>query len=97
MNLSFVTADRVRDVLALGAVVYLTWLVARHGVAWVWSKVQSIYSTAKVDIVALEARVTALEKTVAPAPKPVVAASPAPAPAVAPPVVAPPAAPVVKS
>jgi hypothetical protein len=61
---------------AVVGLVYLTWMVARHGVAWVWTKVSSAASTVKgwvgvadADVVALynslETRVAALEGTTA--------------------------------
>lgn len=62
--------------LAVVGLVYLTWMVARHGVTWVWTKVSSAASTVKgwvgvadADVVALynslETRVAALEGTAA--------------------------------
>lgn len=57
--------DALRDGLAVVAVVWLTWLVARHGVTWVWSKASSIWSSIKADTSGLVARVEALETDVA--------------------------------
>lgn len=95
--------DGLRDALAVIAVVWLTWLIARHGTVWVWTKAQSAWGSLRSDTTGLVARVEALEADmtavkavvpVAPVPvaKPVVVA-PAP---VAKPVPAPaPVAPVV--
>jgi hypothetical protein len=55
-------------------------LAIKNGGAWALTKVKTWWNTAKVDLVALDARVTSLEKRVA-TPAPVVAPAPAPAPA----------------
>lgn len=57
--------DGLRDGLAVVAVVWLTWLVARHGVTWVWTKASSIWSSIKADTTGLVTRVEALEGDVA--------------------------------
>lgn len=63
----FVTAhgDTLRDLAALGFVLWLTWLVARHGVTWVWGKASSIWSSIKADTSGLVTRVESLEANVA--------------------------------
>lgn len=63
----FVTAhgDTLRDLAALGFVLWLTWLVARHGVTWVWGKASSIWSSIKADTSGLVTRIEALETDVA--------------------------------
>jgi hypothetical protein len=56
--------DVLRNAAAIGFVAWLTWLVARHGVTWVWTKVQSAWSSAQGDVSGLVARVEALEAKV---------------------------------
>lgn len=69
--------DAFRNAAAIGFVAWLTWLVARHGVAWVWTKAASAWYSLVGDFSGLAARVTALEtdvgviKTVVPVPAPV--------------------------
>ena len=83
--------ETLRDFAAVGFVAWLTWLVARHGVTWVWTKAQSAWSLLVGDFSGLSARITALEtdvgaiKTVVPVPAvPVKAVAPVPAPKAAP-------------
>jgi hypothetical protein len=37
----------------VGGLMYLTWMVARHGVPWAWAKVKSIVSSGKEDLEAI--------------------------------------------
>jgi hypothetical protein len=57
----------------VGGLMYLTWMVARHGVPWVWAKVKSIVSSGKedleaiiaagkADVLLIEQRVAAIEQ-----------------------------------
>lgn len=57
--------DTIRDVLAVGALVYITWLGARHGFPWVWAKAVSIFNSVKGETLGLVPRVEALEANVA--------------------------------
>lgn len=75
--------DAIRDGAAVVGVVYLTWMVARHGVAWVWTKVQSAYLSAKSDVSGVGGRLEALEANVAALHKGTGVAPVAPIPAVA--------------
>lgn len=61
-------------VLVLGLIVL--YYTARHGWPWVQQKAVSIWNSAKGDVVALEARVSALEQLSRPAPAPVNAPAP---------------------
>lgn len=82
----FVTenSEHLRDALAVGAVVWLTWLVARHGSVWVWTKATSAWSSLTGDFAGVSTRLSTLEADVAwlksyfepvtPAPAPVVPA-----------------------
>ena len=79
--------ETLRDFAAVGFVAWLTWLVARHGVTWVWTKAQSAWSSLVGDFSGLSARITALEadvgaiKTAVPVPAvPVKAVAPVQAP-----------------
>ena len=78
--------ETLRDFAAVGFVAWLTWLVARHGVTWVWTKAQSAWSSLVGDFSGLSARITALEtdvgaiKAVVPAPVKAVASVPVPPP-----------------
>jgi hypothetical protein len=57
----------------VGGLMYLTWMVARHGLPWVWAKVKSIVSSGKedfeaiiaagkADVLLIEQRVAAIEQ-----------------------------------
>ena len=76
--------ETLRDFAAVGFVAWLTWLVARHGAAWVWTKAQSAWSSLTGDVTGLVSRVEALEgdvaaiKAVVPVPTKPVAVAPAP-------------------
>lgn len=43
-------------------VVAFAYLVGKHGFGWVWAKVQAAVGVAKADFLALEARVSQIEK-----------------------------------
>lgn len=43
---------------------YAMYMVGGHGLPWVVGKVKGWFTAAKVDLVAVEARVTTLEKTI---------------------------------
>lgn len=63
----FVTenSEHLRDAAAVGFVVWLTWLVARHGSVWVWTKATSAWSSLVGDFSGVSTRLSTLEADVA--------------------------------
>ena len=73
----------LNEIFAIVGVCYLTWLVARHGIGWVWQKLQGTYAAAQADAAQAEADTKAgldVLKSLAPASTPTtVPVAPAPA------------------